>query len=197
MTAMAPAVAGGFVLHRGRGARDRRAVQRGGGDLRQRVRRLRGAPGHQAGDRVHRGDALGRAGFLRHHGAGSGLQWLSQQPWLSWVPFFPISERLNIVTAGLLLALMAVPTIFTLAEDALNNVPRAFSEASLALGATQLQTVVRMIVPAALSGIVAAILLGFGRVIGETMVVLLVAGTGSRSRTSRWAWARFSSRPTR
>jgi phosphate transport system permease protein len=69
-----------------------------------------------------------------------------------------------------------VPTIFTLAEDALNNVPRAYKEASLALGATRLQTVVRIIVPASLSGIVAAILLGLGRVIGETMVVLLCAG---------------------
>ena len=92
------------------------------------------------------------------------------------MPGFPYSERLNILTAGCLLALIAVPTIFTLAEDALNNVPRAYKEASLALGATRLQTVVRIIVPASLSGIVAAILLGLGRVIGETMVVLLCAG---------------------
>ena len=72
--------------------------------------------------------------------------------------------------------MMAVPTIFTLCEDALNNVPRAFSEASLALGASQLQTIVKVILPTAISGILAAILLGLGRVIGETMVVLLVAG---------------------
>jgi phosphate transport system permease protein len=71
---------------------------------------------------------------------------------------------------------MAVPTIFSLAEDAINNVPRSFKEASLALGATRLQTIIRIIVPAALSGIMAAILLGFGRVVGETMVVLLCAG---------------------
>jgi phosphate transport system permease protein len=92
------------------------------------------------------------------------------------MPGFPMSERLNILTAGCLLALIAVPTIFTLAEDALNNVPRAFQEASLALGATHLQTLGKIIVPAALSGIISAILLGFGRVIGETMVVLLCAG---------------------
>ena len=95
---------------------------------------------------------------------------------MSWVPGFPIQERLNIFTAGCLLGLMAVPTIFTLAEDALNNVPQSFAEASDALGASKLQTVFRVMVPAALSGILAAVLLGLGRVIGETMVVLLVAG---------------------
>ena len=71
---------------------------------------------------------------------------------------------------------MAVPTIFTLAEDSLNNVPRAFKEASLSLGATRWQTAVGVVFPCALSGIVSAILLGMGRVIGETMVVLLCAG---------------------
>jgi phosphate transport system permease protein len=71
---------------------------------------------------------------------------------------------------------MAVPTIFTLTEDALNNVPQAFTENSLAMGATKLQTVFRVVVPTSLSGIIAAVLLGFGRIIGETMVVLLVAG---------------------
>jgi phosphate transport system permease protein len=71
---------------------------------------------------------------------------------------------------------MSVPTIFSLAEDAINNVPRSFKEASFALGATRLQTILRIIVPASLSGIVSAILLGLGRVVGETMVVLLCAG---------------------
>ncbi len=107
---------------------------------------------------------------------GETLRQLSQVSWLSWLPGFPYSERLNILTAGSLLALVAVPTIFTLAEDALNNVPRGFKEASLALGASQLQTVLKIIVPASLSGIVSAVLLGFGRVIGETMIVLLCAG---------------------
>src|SRR5437879_2918473 len=97
-------------------------------------------------------------------------------PFMKWVPFFPISERLNSFTAGALLALMAVPTIFTLAEDALRNVPAGFKEASCALGANRLQTIARVVVPASLSGIISAVLLGLGRVIGETMVVLLCAG---------------------
>lgn len=85
-------------------------------------------------------------------------------------------ERLNSLTAGFLLALMTVPTIFTLAEDALNNVPRALRDASLSLGATRWQTCARVIFPSAITGIISAVLLGFGRVIGETMVVLLCAG---------------------
>jgi phosphate transport system permease protein len=115
-------------------------------------------------------------GFFGIAVLGETLRRISQVPWLDWVPGFPMLERLNSVTAASLLALMAVPTIFSLAEDAINNVPRSFKEASLALGATRLQTIVRIVVPAALSGIMAAILLGFGRVIGETMVVLLCAG---------------------
>lgn len=115
-------------------------------------------------------------GFFGIAMLGETLRRLSQLPSLSWVPGFPIAERLNASTAACLLALMAIPTIFSLAEDALNNVPRSFKEASLALGATRLQTIIQITVPAALSGIMAAILLGFGRVIGETMVVLLCAG---------------------
>ncbi len=107
---------------------------------------------------------------------GSTIRSVSQWEALSWVPGFPMSERLNSLTAGALLALMSIPTIFSLAEDALVNVPRHLKEASFALGATRLQTLVRVLIPAALSGIISAILLGFGRVIGETMVVLLCAG---------------------
>ena len=115
-------------------------------------------------------------GFFGIAMLGETLRKVSQAEWLSWFPGFPMSERLNATTAACLLALMAIPTIFTLAEDAINNVPRSFKEASLALGATRLQTIIRITIPAALSGIMAAILLGFGRVIGETMVVLLCAG---------------------
>lgn len=115
-------------------------------------------------------------GFIGIAILGTFLRDISQAPWLSWVPGFPMQERLNVLNAGLLLALMAIPTIFTLCEDALNNVPRSFSEASLALGASKLQTVLRVVVPCSLSGILAAVLLGFGCIIGETMVVLLVAG---------------------
>lgn len=115
-------------------------------------------------------------GFFGIAVVGEAIRSASQSRWLSWVSFFPISERLNVFTAGTLLALMAIPTIFTLAEDALRNVPRGFKEASYALGANRLQTIGRVLVPASLSGIISAILLGFGRVIGETMVVLLCAG---------------------
>jgi len=107
---------------------------------------------------------------------GTALRWLSQTRILSWFPGFPMSERLNALTAGCLLALISIPTIFSLAEDALNNVPQHFKEASYALGANRFQTIVRVLVPASLSGIISAILLGFGRVIGETMIVLLCAG---------------------
>ena len=115
-------------------------------------------------------------GFFGIAVLGETIRALSRASFMKWVPFFPISERLNVFTAGCLLALMAVPTIFTLAEDALRNVPRGFKEASYALGANRLQTILRVLVPASLSGIVSAVLLGLGRVIGETMVVLLCAG---------------------
>lgn len=115
-------------------------------------------------------------GFIGISVLGDLIKEISQVSWLSWVPGFPVAERLNMFNAGCLLALMAIPTMFSLAEDALNNVPRSLAEASDALGATKLQTVFRVVVPAANSGIIAALLLGLGRILGETMVVLLVAG---------------------
>ncbi len=115
-------------------------------------------------------------GFFGIAVLGEFLRQASGWDWLSWFPGFPFAERLNALTAGCLLGLIAVPTIFTLAEDAINNVPRSFKEASYALGASRLQTILRIIVPASLSGIISAVLLGFGRVVGETMVVLLTAG---------------------
>ncbi len=115
-------------------------------------------------------------GFIGILVFGSILREISVMDAFQWVPGFPLEERLNIFTAGCLLALMSIPTIFSLAEDALNNVPSAYAEASEALGASHVQTAFRVMIPASFSGILAAILLGFGRVIGETMVVLLVAG---------------------
>jgi len=78
------------------------------------------------------------------------------------------------------LALMAIPTVITVSEDAIQSVPRSYREASLALGANRLQTIFRIIVPAALPGIIAAIMLGIGRVIGETMAVLMVTGNAAK-----------------
>lgn len=115
-------------------------------------------------------------GFIGISVVGDLIKETSNVPWLQWIPGFPVQERLNMFNAGLLLALMAIPTMFSLAEDAIQNVPRAFSEASEALGATKLQTVFRVIFPASISGVFAAMLLGLGRILGETMVVLLVAG---------------------
>jgi phosphate transport system permease protein len=107
---------------------------------------------------------------------GQFVRWVSQFDGLSWLPFFPLAERLNAFTAGCLLALMAIPTIFTLAEEALENVPRKYLEGSYALGANRWQTTLHIVLPGALPGIISAVLLGFGRVVGETMVVLLCAG---------------------
>lgn len=116
---------------------------------------------------------------------GQNILKLSYIPWLDWVPGFPANGEQMMLTAGVLLAFMAIPTMFTLAEDAINNVPKSYNEASLALGASKLQTIFRVIVPSSLSGIVGAVILGFGRIIGETMVVLLVAG-GTINWPSTW-----------
>lgn len=89
---------------------------------------------------------------------------------------FDIPNGLNIVNAALMLGLMAVPTIASLSEDALRAVPRSLREASYALGANQWETISSVVVPAAFSGIGKAIILGIARAIGETMVVLMVAG---------------------
>jgi phosphate transport system permease protein len=115
-------------------------------------------------------------GFFGIAVLGTTLRLISQTAFLKWVPGFPMSERLNALTAGCLLALISIPTIFSLAEDALNNVPKHFKEGSYALGANRFQTIIRILIPASLSGIISAVLLGFGRVIGETMIVLLCAG---------------------
>jgi phosphate transport system permease protein len=93
--------------------------------------------------------------------------------------FFGLGSGLNALTAALLLALMALPTIITISEDALASVPQLFKQASLALGASELQTILRVTLPAALPGIIAAIMLGIGRVIGETMAVLMVSGNSA------------------
>ncbi|MDO9530386.1 MAG: phosphate ABC transporter permease subunit PstC [Syntrophales bacterium] len=95
-------------------------------------------------------------------------------PWLQET--FDLPTGLNIVNVSIILAIMAVPTISSISEDALYSVPREFKEASYALGATRFETIAKVIVPAALSGISTAVILGMARAIGETMVVLMVAG---------------------
>lgn len=80
------------------------------------------------------------------------------------------------LAGSIILGIMAIPTITTVAEDAINSVPREYKEGSLAMGATRWQTISKVIVPSALSGITAAIILGIGRAVGETMAVMMVCG---------------------
>ena len=89
---------------------------------------------------------------------------------------FDIPTGLNLFNAAIMLAFMSIPTICSISEDAIHSVPAALKEASVALGATHLQTIVRVILPASISGIGTAVILGLSRAIGETMVVLMVAG---------------------
>ena len=97
---------------------------------------------------------------------------------------FHLSNGLNALNGSILLAVMALPTIISLTEDALNSVPKSFQEASLALGATHWQTLIRVKIPAAVSGIIAASMLGMGRAIGETMTVLMATGCAIAMPTS-------------
>lgn len=90
--------------------------------------------------------------------------------------FFDADTGLNLLNAGIMLAFMSVPTICSVAEDALFAVPASLREASLALGATRWETTAKIVLPAASSGIGTACILGMSRSIGETMVVLMVAG---------------------
>jgi len=89
---------------------------------------------------------------------------------------FGVKSGLNALNGSILLAVMALPTIISISEDALNSVPKSFGEASYALGANRWQTLVRIKIPAALSGIIASCMLGMGRAIGETMTVLMATG---------------------
>ncbi len=92
---------------------------------------------------------------------------------------FHLSTGLTALTGSITLAFMAMPTIVSITEDALTAVPRGYREAALALGATRWQMMVRVLLPAAASGIVAAVMLGIGRVIGETMAVMMVTGNAA------------------
>ena len=90
-----------------------------------------------------------------------------------------VRYRLNALTAGVGLGLAVIPIIYTVAEDALAAVPRSYREASYALGANRWETALRIVVPAALPGIFAGVALGFGRAVGETMIVLMASGNAA------------------
>jgi len=104
---------------------------------------------------------------------------------LGWVALAPLIQRLGAptgltaFTGSLLLAYMALPTIISISEDALYAVPKEYRDGALALGATQWQTIWRVVLPAARSGLVIAVMLGIGRAIGETMAVMMVTGNAA------------------
>lgn len=97
---------------------------------------------------------------------------------------FDLATGLNMFNAALMLAFMSIPTICSISEDAIFSVPQELKEASLALGATHWETIFRVILPASLSGITTAVILGMSRAIGETMVVLMVAGGAAQIPSS-------------
>jgi phosphate transport system permease protein len=92
---------------------------------------------------------------------------------------FGVQNGLNALNGSLLLAVMALPTIIAISEDAIHAVPSSHREASLALGADKWQTLFRVTLPAALPGLIAAVMLGLGRALGETMTVLMATGNAS------------------
>jgi phosphate transport system permease protein len=98
-------------------------------------------------------------------------------PWVRNI--FHLPTGLTALSGSIMLAFMAMPTIVSIAEDALYSVPKIYKEGALALGATHWQTIWRVILPAASSGILAAVMLGIGRVIGETMAVMMITGNAA------------------
>jgi len=92
---------------------------------------------------------------------------------------FGIQNGLNGLNGSILLAIMALPTIVTISEDAINAVPKSHREASLALGANKWETLFKVTIPAALPGLIAAVMLGLGRALGETMTVLMATGNAA------------------
>lgn len=93
--------------------------------------------------------------------------------------WFGLDYRLNAISAGIALGLAVIPIVYTVAEDALSSVPQSYREGSIALGATPWQTAWRVVLPAAFPGIFAACVLGLGRAIGETMIVLMASGNAA------------------
>jgi phosphate transport system permease protein len=98
----------------------------------------------------------------------------------SWLQeAFGWTYRLNAVTAGIGLALAVIPIVYTVSEDAFSSVPQTYREGSVAMGASSWQTASRVVLPAAMPGVLAACVLGFGRAIGETMIVLMASGNAA------------------
>jgi phosphate transport system permease protein len=97
---------------------------------------------------------------------------------------FNLNSGLTALTGGIMLAFMAIPTIVSIADDSLNALDKSYKEASLALGANKVETIFNVLLPAAFPGIFAGIMLGFGRIIGETLTVLMITGNSPILATS-------------
>ena len=97
---------------------------------------------------------------------------------------FSLNSGLTALTGGIMLAFMAIPTIVSIADDSLNALDKSYKEASLALGANKVETIFNVLLPAAFPGIFAGIMLGFGRIIGETLTVLMITGNSPILATS-------------
>jgi phosphate transport system permease protein len=105
----------------------------------------------------------------------------------TWIKdFFGVPTGETWLAGSIILGIMAIPTITTVAEDALKAVPREYKEGALAMGATRWQTISKVVVPSALSGITAAIILGIGRAVGETMAILMVCGNAAIIPNPLW-----------
>jgi phosphate transport system permease protein len=100
------------------------------------------------------------------------------------ISLFGVPIGLNVLNGGIILALMSVPIIVSIGEDALRAVPDSYREAGIALGVTRWQLVYRVLLPAAKNGLLAAVLLGVGRAVGETMAVLMATGHAVHVPTS-------------
>ena len=98
--------------------------------------------------------------------------------------FFGLNTGLTALTGGILLAFMSIPTMVSVSDDAIRALDSSYKEASLALGANKLETLIKVILPGAFPGIFAGFMLGFGRIIGETMTVLMVTGNAPIMRLS-------------
>jgi phosphate transport system permease protein len=130
--------------------------------------------------------ALGAGVSLALSGAVEGMvfggdfaAWLQRNTGLAY-------DQRNGVVAGIAMAFAVIPVIFAIAEESLSNVPKSLSAASLALGATRWQTLARVVLPAASPGLFAAVMIGFGRAVGETMIVLMATGN-----TPLLSWSPF------
>ncbi len=97
---------------------------------------------------------------------------------------FGLPTGLTALTGGIMLAFMAMPTMISMADDSLRALDKSYKQASLALGANRLETIVKVLLPAAFPGIFAGIMLGFGRIVGETMTVLMVTGNSPNLRAT-------------